>query len=157
MVVARKDPRDAGKASGGVADYRGVDVDKTTERPWLKWAYRYGALAVEEFDSFDAAFEAAEWAADDGLESLHCIEGPDGVVPDGVLTRMRKERWERERAHIDEGPKPTHGVSLTAPDGKDWAWYETFTSKAEAEAEAATLRALYGDDRVKIRSLPLRP
>ena len=126
---------------------------------WLKWAYRYSTLEVDDFNSLEEAVTAGHYASEAGTEALQCYEGPDGIV-DTALVAAIEEQLEAQEDHGSVAPKPTHKVVLSAPFDTDrygsrtvgvveWAY-----SAAEAERKARPYREQFGNRAhvVEIRS-----
>jgi hypothetical protein len=126
-------------------------VGVTDMKPWLKWSWVYGHLSVDSFDTLEDALAAAYYRQDD--ESLECFEGPDGVVSKDLYREYEREESARERNR--RGPAATSGVRILGPDGKHWAWWETYSERRDAEAELERIRPIFGD-RVKVVGVPLR-
>lgn len=114
----------------------------------IKWAYVYGQLDAEIYDTLDEAANAAEYASEYGHDSLHYIEY------DGTLYDIN---WVDDRAAAKRAarpPKPplppiTHRVDIQSPDGK-WVPYEGTRSLDAAQREADDCMEAVGDDRVRI-------
>jgi hypothetical protein len=121
--------------------------------PWLKWAWRYYNLSVDEFTSYDEAIRSAQYMADAGEESLDCIEGPLGRVDSEVVQRDISRLDDEAMEKFREAPKATHGIKIKSPDGKE-AWYSTFYDEETAELAADRLRASWGADRVRLFAMP---
>lgn len=129
----------------------------TADKPKLviKWAWRYGVLGAEGYDTVDDAIEAAVWASGAGKESFAAIEVvyPDGrtEVLDDVGERMRvvEDREEQERKGH---PVSTRRIDLRSPSG-EWALYRDFVDPADAERDAADLAKTFGAERVRVRTL----
>ena len=124
----------------------------------IKWAYRYGALTSETFNSLDDAVSAASWASDAGEEALHSFE-----VIDGEASRVidKAEAFDLVHAYSDaeyakwcertkDEPKITHVIDVKGPDGV-WAFWDNAHSLTEAHGKALEFSGLVGPDRVKIR------
>ena len=120
----------------------------------LKWAWQYHALTVDTFPDLDDALAAAYYAAENGDESLACIEIPgEGRVlsPDEVADL---NRWRDEAAMASWRARPplVARVRLTAPDGRV-STYSSYESTAKAEEDAARFVALLGPGRVSVEPL----
>jgi hypothetical protein len=121
----------------------------------LKWAWRYGRLQVEAFDSLDDAIAAAGYASDDGQEAIDCVE----VWCDDGYRRISGtevlEMWRTDpdnEANQEPGSPPSTAVVIQHPDlkdsGREWFWDED-----EAALRFGDLRRLLGD-RVSVEPAP---
>ena len=114
----------------------------------IKWAYVYGQLDVEIFDTLDEAADMAEGASEYGSESLRYIEH------DGNLYDIR---WVDKRAAAKRAAQPPAPpvapvvcyVEVRSPDGK-WAMYEAARSMDAARRAADECMEVVGDDRVRL-------
>lgn len=116
----------------------------------LKWAWVYGSLHVEEFDSLDEAVRSAVYAAEAGDESLDYIEVIDD---DGTSTRherdsavvraVEEQQHEMDRAAYEAAPAVTHRIRAANADGKE-ATISSFTDRGKAALELERLRPLLG-------------
>ena len=126
----------------------------------LKWSYVYGSLQVNDYDTLDSAVVAAAHLADDGLESLQCIEdtATGRVYSREEVWDLDEPRQERERADRDARLRPTHIIEVLAPEGplrevhdsRRWSAVDWAHSAEGAAVEADVWRARVGHDRVRI-------
>lgn len=118
----------------------------------LKWAWRYGVLDVDDFDSIDEAVRSAVWASGASEESFAGIEvvyedGRTEVVDVAEQWRKVEQEEEEERASY---PPTKARLDLRSQQGQ-WALFRTFADAADAERDAAELRDIFGADRVRVR------
>ncbi len=119
----------------------------------LKWAWRHGALVVDEFESLGAALLAAEYAQDEGREAIECIEivhedGTRQVLSAGeVISRIATLESSFSPA---EPSGPVYVVCLKAPEGS-WAEYDRFEDVEEADRARDRLVAVLGEGRVLLQ------
>lgn len=125
-----------------------------TETLVLRWSSRYGRLEMEESASLDEALRLSKALADDGAESLECIEVWDDagyrVIPGSEALATADARfpdppYERPRyeAIVEVMAPPAEGLGRRM----SAEWFET---REKAEQKAARLRRLLGDDRVRV-------
>lgn len=119
----------------------------------LKWAWVHGSLDVDEFETLDAAVDAAAYAADYGHEALDCFEVWDGdghrVIAHEEAMRLIHERSDAIEAATPKSPPNVAVVRLVSPEGKT-ATYSGYPTMEKAEAAAAEFRQHLGADRVKV-------
>jgi hypothetical protein len=119
------------------------------------WAWRYGSLGVEEFESLSAAVAVSHEASDRGEEYVHCIEVPaKGRVYDKEeVYDLWRPIEDAEDARFQSAPRNVAAVMVTSPDGKERANYEGYSTRAKADEVASELRKVFGD-RVTVRDIP---
>lgn len=126
----------------------------------LKWAWRYGSLGVDEFETLDEAVGAATYADDYGEEALDCFEVWDDaghrVIGHEEALRLVHERSDADDAARPKTPLNVAVVRLTSPDGKV-ATYSGYPTTEKAEAAADEFRRLIGADRVKVDPVKKAP
>lgn len=134
-------------------------MDRTDETTGtvIKWAYRHFHLGAEFFATLDEALLAAKVSADYGEEALDCIEvlipgGPNRIIGANEVDELVRPLREEETRRYAEQPLAVAAVDLMSPSGVV-SCYDNFASIAEAEADAARLRVLLGEDRVTVRTL----
>jgi hypothetical protein len=128
-------------------------MSTTTDKqfgPWLKWAWRYGHLGVDDFATLDDALGAAWAAREAGDEVLEEIEGPDEIVADDIVEADYARRVKADDDAESAQPVATHRVTLRSPNGKHDVAVSWHTSEADADTVASRLREFYRD-RVSVK------
>lgn len=128
------------------------DVTLSDTDQWLVWMWQHYELTVTSFRTFEDAVAFSEGVEDAGDGSTDCIEGPHGVAAAEDVKAERERLRERERAARSARPEYTHVLELLAPDGKQTAQWDWYTTEAEAQVAYEALRARFGD-RVTLRAL----
>ncbi len=119
----------------------------------LKWAWRYGDLVVDEFESLYPALVAAGYAQDLGGEAIESIEI---VHEDGTRQVLGADEIISRIATLESSFSPAKPVGpvyvlcLKAPDGS-WAEYERFEDVEEADRARDRLVAVLGEGRVLLQ------
>lgn len=118
-----------------------------------KFAWVFGHLWVEEFDSLDDACKSAHECSDQGYESLAHIEfeGEEIGWNHPEMERVESEREALREAVMDATPKATHRLSVRSLRG-EWADYATGTEES-LETVRLELQAAFGEKRVVLRSV----
>lgn len=119
--------------------------DHRMTQSYLVWMWQHCSLSLFLCDTLEEAVGLSEAIQDDGDGVLECIEGPEGVIPAEVIEPLVEQRRDAERARLYESPKPTHWITVTSPDGKHRADWESYESSEDAETALATLRERFGD------------
>jgi hypothetical protein len=117
--------------------------------PYIVWMWQHYSLSAFPCETLERAVRLAEGIEDMGDGSTDCIEGPEGVVSADAIEPIVRRIREEERAQMAARPESTYGIKVTSPNGKDSAWWGSYTSREEAEAALAPLRERFGD-RAKI-------
>ena len=113
-----------------------------------KWAYVFGSLEVEIYDTLEDAADDAEYASDYGRESLSCIEY-DGNLYDIWWVNDRARAKREASPPRPPAPPVTHRVEVKSPDG-EWVVYTDCRSDAEAQREYDDCIDALSKDRVRI-------
>ena len=114
----------------------------------IKWAYVYGSLDVEIFDTLNEAADMAEGASEYGSESLLYIEH-DGDLYDINWVDDRADAKRAARPTPPPPPPVTHHVEVKSPDAK-WVRYDGYRSEEATHRDVAELLEALGADRVRI-------
>jgi hypothetical protein len=128
--------------------------------PYIVWMWQHYSLNTYECETREEAIGTAIGISDNGDGVLEAIEGPDGeLVPAEEIDAEEQRRdaaWYKAQR---EAPVNTHAVKLYGPNESDsdrnWVWWSSHTSEADAKAEVARLKPRFGD-RVKIHEFPVR-
>ncbi len=123
----------------------------------IKWAYRYGSLQAENFDTLEDAVAAASWASDAGEESLKSFEvfGDEYRLIDekeayDLMHAYSDAEYEKWRERTKDEPKVTHIIDVKGPNGV-WACWQNGYGLDDASAKASAVAATVGAERVQVR------
>lgn len=112
----------------------------------IKWAWRYGQLQGDDFESLDEAVRMASYAIDASDESLHSFEvwDKDGyrLIPENEADKLVYAYWRASQSQSTPKPVVAH-VCITDPEGKTLS--EDYSSVEEAQAEVDRLKPFLGD------------
>lgn len=128
----------------------------------LVWAWHYGTLTCRRCDTVELAISSAEYAADDGNESLECVEYFDQDCQRRTLDMAdvrklaRAQRLEEETRFPPPERLPVVArIYVRWPEENIEVLFESFYEESEARSEFAKLTPL--GDRARLELHPTPP
>lgn len=112
----------------------------------IKFAWTYGHLRAEAFETLERAIRSSIYAEDWGHESLHHIDYGGEMVTRSSAEYVSIARYEAEAQALERAPRATHTLRVKSLEGK-WA---TVASRSKDEMEKELLEWLAIVDRKRL-------